>query len=369
MGDIPKWTETLELLRQIYPNNTWALANLSDAYLNDGRYQKALEVAREGLRLLPNGAALHVNLGAALICLNQFDEAEQTIRQALSRNLESIIYHQNLYEIAFIRGDGAAMKQQIDWAKGKPEGLEALRWQAHTAEFGGKGRQADDFYRQAIALARQNNLKSRESSITAEMALTDALFGNCRQALDGVKRALSLSRAASENLGLALALCGEPDQALALAEEFIKANPKTASLYQAERISGFLAPIIRAMVELRRGKPDQAIQLLQSAIPFESQYPLASPFTSKYLRGQAYLGLRAGKEAAVEFQEILDYRGYDPTNLNWALAHLGSARAAALTGDTAKSRKMYEAFLEFWKDADPDIPILIAAKAEYAKLR
>ena len=311
------------------------------------------------MRIDPNNAGPYDNLSNTLVRLNQFDEAEKTLREALSQGFDTPGYHQRLYEIAFIREDAAAMQQQIDWARGRPEELEALRWQAWTAEFGGKGRQADDFYRQAIALARRDSLKSRESDITAEMAGTDALFGNCRQALDGVEPALSLSRAATLNKGLTLALCGEPDQAQALADEFFKANPK------ADWISGGLAPEIRAWVELRRGNPGQAIQLLQQVSTLYERFN----FSANNVRGQAYLGLRAGKEAAVEFQKILDHRGVSPTSFHWALAHLGSARATALTGDAAKSRKMYEAFLQLWKDADADIPILIAAKAEYARLR
>jgi tetratricopeptide (TPR) repeat protein len=359
LGDTQKWLECQELRKRLYPNDVSAYINICSYYNGRRQYEKALEIGREAQRVDPSHAYPYYHLAIAQIGLNRFEEARQTIQQALARKLDSPGYHKYLYQIAFINGDSAIMQQQIDWARGRPEELEALQSQAWTAEFGGKGRQAEDFYRQAIALARHNNLKSRESGLTAEMAATDALFGNCRQALDGVEHALSLSRAASYNKGFVLALCGEPDQALALAEEFIKANPKS------DWISGWLAPVIRAMAELRRGKPDQAIQLLRPSSPYERQ----SGFVVNNVRGQAYLGLRAGKEAAVEFQEILDHRGYGPNSLYWALAHLGSARAAALMGDTAKSRKMYEAFLQLWKDADPDIPILIEAKAEYAKLR
>jgi len=99
------------------------------------------------------------------------------------------------------------------------------------------------------------------------------------------------------------------------------------------------------------------------------RYEAAAEFWPIYVRGQAYLRQRTGAEAAAEFQKIIDHRGQAPLSALYPLAYLGLARAATLTGDTAKSRKAYQDFLAFWKDADSDLPILQEAKREYEKLK
>src|SRR5262249_39609377 len=157
----------------------------------------------------------------------------------------------------------------------------------------------------------------------------------------------------------AMVLCGDIGKAQPLYDELARRNPKDT------QINVIWLPVHRANIEIRRGNPDKAIQLLQSVSPYER----AALFWPPYLRGQAYLRLRARTEAAAEFQKILDNRGDDPTSFLYPLAHLGLARAAALTGDTAKSRKAYQDFFALWKDADADLPILIEAKKAYEKLK
>jgi len=158
---------------------------------------------------------------------------------------------------------------------------------------------------------------------------------------------------------MTLALSGEVGQAQSFVEEMARRNPKN-TLTQAVWL-----PVNRAAIELQRSHPDKAIELLQSA----SQYERGAGFSPIYLRGQAYLGLKRGAEAAAEFRKILDHRGWDPISYLYPLAHLGLARASALTGDTAKSREEYQDFLALWKDADADLPILIEAKKEYLGLK
>jgi hypothetical protein len=102
-----------------------------------------------------------------------------------------------------------------------------------------------------------------------------------------------------------------------------------------------------------------------------SDYELApdTHLFSIYLRGQVFLKTSQGKDAAVEFQKILNNSGIVDNFVLGALAHLGLARAYAVSKDTVKARAAYQDFLVLWKDADPDIPILKQAKAEYAKLQ
>ena len=125
-------------------------------------------------------------------------------------------------------------------------------------------------------------------------------------------------------------------------------------------------PIIRAAIALQRDRADEAIEFLNAALPYEGG---SAAFWPNYLRGQAYLRLRHGTRAAAEFQKILDHRGWDPASPMYPLAYLGLARAALLDGDVTKARSAYQDFFAIWKDADPDIPILIEAKQEYEKLK
>ena len=160
------------------------------------------------------------------------------------------------------------------------------------------------------------------------------------------------------------ALCGDAGRAESLADEYARRYPKDTLINAVE------LPILRAAIEMRRNNPSRVIQILQSATRFEgSGAGSSTPFWPAYLRGQAYLALRQGAEAATEFQKSLDRRGLSPHEVFFPLAYLGLARAAVLMGDTAKARKAYEDFFRLWKDADPDLPILQEAKREYQKLK
>ncbi len=217
--------------------------------------------------------------------------------------------------------------------------------------------------RHAIDLAARGETKEIAARYATEQALRSAVFGDCRQARVNAAQGLKLARgrASLPRAALALALCDETNQAKPLVEELAKRYPEDTL------IDSIWLPAIRAAMELQRGISGngaaQAIEQLRTA----SRYEAAAEFWPQYLRGQAYLKLGRGAEAAAEFQKILDHRGYAPLSPLYPLAHLGSARAAAMAGDTAKSRKAYEDFFAAWKEADADLPILAEAKSGYEK--
>jgi tetratricopeptide (TPR) repeat protein len=222
-------------------------------------------------------------------------------------------------------------------------------------------------------LSRRGSELNQRGNIETAARLTEpdvaryAVLGNCRQAPENSAQAQTLARAlifnARSNTAvmrpIALAMCGEIAQAQSLVNELAKENPKDTA------INAFWLPTIRAAIEIRKDNAAGAIQLLQAVGPYEA----ATFFWPNYIRAQAYLRQKAGPEARAEFQKILDHRGWDPTSYLYPLAHLGLARAAALAGDVARSRKAYQDFLTMWKDADVDLPILIEAKKEYAGLK
>jgi len=360
-GELEKYFETLELWKRTYPNHAAPHNNLALKYNDLGQFDKALEEAREAVRLNPNSASGYSLLAIAFVGLNRFDEAKEIISQALAQKLETTAMHRTLYRIAFVQGDATTMKQQIEWAKGKPDEYSAQNWQAETAAFSGQSRKAREFSDQAFEVAERRDLKEVASQIAVGAAVRDALFGDCRLVKEQTARAIGISHTqlTMVNTGNALAICGEFSQTQTITGELTKRFPKDTILNKV------WLPLVQARLELHRGNAAQAIQLLETTRPYEG-YAL---FQIVYLRAQAYLNQQRGADAAAEFQKILDHKGWQPTSPLYSLARLGLARAAALTGDTARARQAYQDFFVLWKDADPDIPILQEARREYEKLK
>ena len=359
-GEVDKNIEVLEQLKQTYPRLAAPRSNLSLQYYNTGQYEKAIEEARESIRIKPNSAS-YVNLGTSFFRLDRFDEAKEILEQATTQKMDSSTSHWGLYLVGFIQGDAEAMQQQIDWCSRRPDEYEHMYWQAGTAPFHGQLRKAKDLYDRAIAVMLRRDLKENAASSMMDRAVPEAIVGLCQQAKQGVADGLVIdrTRGASFNAAFVSAFCGDLKQAQLFADEFARRFPKSTLT------NNIWLPVIRATMEIRRGNPAQAIQLLQSAIPYGG----AGNRWPNYIRGLAYLDQHDGAAAAAEFQTLLDHRGWGPTFYLYPLAHLGLARAAALTGDTVKSRIAYQDFFALWKDADSDIPILVEAKKEYEKLK
>jgi DNA-binding winged helix-turn-helix (wHTH) protein/Flp pilus assembly protein TadD len=356
-GNIDKRIEVLNVLKQTYPPVWSVLGGLAANYSQIGQSEQAIALAPEAIRLNPKFALPRLALGQALLHLNLYREAKEVFEQALRQQVERTEFHALLYQLAFIEGDAAGMRRQLDWASGKPEEYAALDWQGQAATFGGEWRKAQEFARRAIDLAARGDTAEVAARYVTEQALWGAVFGDCRQAESGAERGMKLARgrAALPRAALALALCGDADQARPLAEEIGKRYAEDTLL------NSIWLPAIRAALELQRGNAAPALEQLQAA----SRYEAAAEFWPQYLRGQAYLKLGRGAEAAAEFQKILDHRGYAPLSPLYPLAHLGLARAATIAIDTAQGRKSYEDFLALWKGADLELPILRTAKWEY----
>jgi len=363
-GDMEKAIESLELLTRTYPRDYVSRNNLASRDNALGRYEQAIEEAREAIHLNPNYNFAYGNLALAFIRLNRFDEAKEIYEQALAQKFDRARFHAGLYTIAFVRGDTTAMQQQLDWARGKPDEYNTFLWQAETAEFLGQLRRARELYQRFANAELSRNLQEDAANAVSVKTLGNAAAGNCQQAREEVARASALpgTEFSFPRIGLALALCGELVRAQSLADEGAKLFPKNTL------INAVWLPAIRTAIEVRRNNPAQAIQFLQSADRYD-RVGGYDAYWAEYLRGQAYLAQGVGAEAASEFQKILDRKSLAPTSVLYPLAHLGLARAATRQGDSAKARKAYQDFFALWKDADADIPILLEAKKEYEKLK
>ena len=356
-----KYIETLELWKRTYPNDPIPHIQLSNLYDGDGLFDKAIEEAQEAIRLNPNAAAPRDNLAVAFMELNRFDEAREIYRQALEQKLDSTFIRSGLYSIAFVKGDAAAMKQQIDWLTGRPDEYNAQAWQAEVAVFSGQFQKARAFNQRAVELALGRKQNDAAAQVLAGQMQNESLFGNCDRVRELASKAFGISRdtATVQTASAAFSLCGDADQAQPLMDEISKRFPN----YTLVNIVYW--PLNHALIAARHGDPARAVQLLEPAL----RYELVGNFWPQYFRGKAYLSLHKGAEAAAEFQKILGHRGWAPRSALYPLAYVGFAQAAVMNGDTAKARKAYEDFFLLWKDADSDIPILIEAKKEYEKLK
>jgi serine/threonine protein kinase/tetratricopeptide (TPR) repeat protein len=368
-GDQDKTIQAYELLAKSYPRDDKVRLVLGDEYMLLGQWERALSQTQESLRLEKNDAATYGNLAQIFLALNRLDEAKATFQQAQMRNLESGALRLMMYYLAFLRGDAGEMRKQVEWATGRPQSEDILlSAQSDTEAYYGHMGKARDFSRRAVESALRAGARETAAAWQADEALRDAEIGNWEQARQEAATVLTISSGSGVRklAALALARAGDASRADATAEGLEKSNPANTFL------NYYWLPATGAAIELRHNDPSKAIERLQSAGAYELGYSQPFQFGTMYpiyVRGEAYLALHQGSQAAGEFQKILDHPGIVLNFPLGALAHLGLARAYAMQGDTAKARTAYQDFLALWKDADPDIPILIAAKSEYAKLR
>jgi serine/threonine protein kinase/tetratricopeptide (TPR) repeat protein len=371
-GNMEKAEEALQLWIQAYPRAALPHIYLAGAiYPDTAQYEKAVEHGREAVRLSPNFSPSYYVPISDYISLNRIDEAKATYEEALERKLKSSYFQLTLYQIAFLQNDSGGMAQQVAASAGKP-GLEAtlLANEADTAAYSGRLRKAREFSRQAVDSAERAGYQEAAATYSALSALREALFGN---ADDARRRAvLPMKHPAGHDLqyasALAWAYAGDDKLAQNLTDDLGQRFPE-ATIVQFNYL-----PTLRAKLAVSKGNASEALETLRAALPYElgrttySSYGWTSLYPV-YVRGEAYLAAHQGREAAAEFQKILDHRGIVQNEPIGALAHLGLAHAFAIQGDTAKAKSAYQDFLTLWKDADPDIPILIATKAEYVKLK
>ncbi len=369
-GNLLKAKQTCELWMRAYPRNPMPRSFLSGPiYPTFGQYENAVEAGRELVRLSPDSPVPYFLLGFNYVNLNRIDDAKATYAQALERKLDHPYIHSDLYLIAFVQNDAAGMERQAAWSTGKlgPEN-NMLASRADTSAYSGRLREARDFSRQAMDSAGRADLNEAAATYAARSDLREALFGN----LDEARRnaAMAMQRSTDQGVqfsaALAFAYAGDAKQAQALTADLDKRFPESTIVQ-----INFL-PTLHAKLALNKGNNSRAIESVTAVAPYElgrcGNYEWTVLY-SVYVRGEAYLAAHQASEASAEFQKILDHRGIVLNEPIGALAHLQIGRAYAMQGDAAKAKAAYQDFLTLWKDADPDIPILIAAKAEYAKLQ
>jgi serine/threonine protein kinase/predicted Zn-dependent protease len=368
-GDLKQVRQIFEMWAKSYPQDLTPAADLAVIDVSLGQYDRAATYTVEALRLDPNMTVAYSNLAQCYLALNRLDDARKAIEQARARTIETDFLHLPEYELAFLNGDAEEMEREVDWAAGKPQIEDLLlSFQSDTEAYHGRLAKARNFSRRAVDVAVRNNSKENAAMWQVNAAMREAEFGNNAVAKQDVAKALTLSPGGSGVrlfAALTLARIGEIARAKHIVKELEKDYPSDTLL------NGYWLPTIKASLELSGKNSDRALSLLETAAPYElgtpSQLQIGTLFPV-YIRGQALLMAHNGAAAAKEFLKFQDHRGVIVNFPLGALAHLGLARAYALTGDTTKAKTAYQDFFTFWKDADSDIPVLKKAKAEYAKL-
>ena len=349
-GDWDKSTEAYKLWNRTYPRDSIPTNNLSVFYAVSGRFDEALSWAQETMRLDPNHELSYSVLGGAYLGLGRLAEAKSVCQKQVELKMDAMSDHVDLYALDFLEGDSAGMQREVEWAKGQPEEFSMLESVAQVAAASGQVQKARDTYRHAIDTAQRGKFDEDAAAMTARLAGIEASFGNAKQAREGAQQALVMNRSRFPILfaGDALAVAGDYNAAQQVADEITKRFPTDTWL------NNIRLPSMRAAAEVKRGNSTKAIELLRVTPPFE--FGWAANVFPNYIRGEAYLQEKQGKEAEAEFQKILQHRWLCATSAYCSLAHLQLARAYALEGDVAKSRTSYQDFFALWKDADPDIP-------------
>jgi serine/threonine protein kinase/tetratricopeptide (TPR) repeat protein len=350
---LDKAIETFQRAVRSYPRDWGFHNNLSNDLINLGRFEEGLKEGQAAVQLEPGVEPPWRHVLDAYMCLDQMNEAKKVAEKARKSGIAAARVHQRFLEMAFVEDDLAAAAREIQWYAGKPEEYLSFGLQAAYLNVYGRRLESAKLYKRAAEKAHRRGLRDVAAGFEEADARADALTGNCRTAR-------ALGRPA-----VALAMCGDSVRAEKLAVETSKLFPN-GIVWNAVQLPG-----IRAAIELQRGDPAKAVELVTAASPYERAYPEAV-----HMRGLAYLRLRKGTEAATEFRKILAHKGanwgarweYPDWGLHYSISYVGLARALALAGDTANARKAYDDFFALWKDADPDVPLLVEAKKEYAAL-
>jgi serine/threonine protein kinase/tetratricopeptide (TPR) repeat protein len=355
--DLDRTIENSELWEQSYPRDFTPHRTLGFEYAVLGKHERSAEEFRKAQELDPGQALPYAGLMVNDMDMDRFAEARAVFEEAKSHNVQAGETERQRYRLAFLEGDKETMEKLV--AAMSSEGFEmaALSEQSRTAAYFGHLKAARDLAGQMKERALREKDTATAANVESDLAFCEALFGNAAEARIHVAEAVKLG--------------GEPPTALVLGSDAAQAGKMVDSLESQSPPDGYVYKVrvqeLRGAIELKRGNPTRALELLAPATTYDAGW--FDLYLFAYVRGEAYLLAHRGQEGAAEFQKIMDHRGIVVNEPYAAVARLELGRAYTLQGDTRKARGAYQDFFTLWKDADPDIPILKQAKIEYAKLQ
>jgi serine/threonine protein kinase/tetratricopeptide (TPR) repeat protein len=364
LGELEQGTEAYELWAKSYPRDSVPPGNLAVDYWMMGQFDKAITEAEATQRIAPSIIS-YGNLASWYTSAGRLKDARDTLAEAQRKGFDGLLIRSDLYSLAFLAEDNAEMERQVVWAAGRPgEEDQMLNLHADTQAYYGRMEKARDLSRRAADSAVRADSKEAGAVWITFQGLREAEVGNGAAAQHATTRGLALApgRYVKVLATLALARGGDAAKAKTLLDAAEKAEPTNTLL----KVYWF--PLIDAAIDMDQSAPDRAILALEPVLPYELGGNIGWIYPA-YIRGQAYLAQKNGSAAAAEFQKLIDHPALVGNGLLGPIAHLQIARAYEMSGDSAKAKGAYQDFLGLWKDADPDLPILKAAKAEYAKLQ
>jgi eukaryotic-like serine/threonine-protein kinase len=370
-GDLHKAIETYQLWVQAYPRSAAAHANLAGLYGSMGQYERSIPETLESIRLEPDSGSHYSNLVLTYAALERYDDARKTYDEALSHGVTDPVMRTNWFGVLFVKGDRAEMNRLMQWSVGKPQAEDNfLAAKSDTEAYVGHLEKARELSQQAVSSAVRGDQKETAAEWKLDEAVTELEFGNPDLARREAAAALAISSNHDSQIlaALAFARAGDAAQAQKIVGDLTKNYPSDTLL------NDYWLPVIRASMELKRNNPVKAVEDVQVAVPYELASPqtwpgLGGPLYPAYIRGESFLLMRQGVDAAKEFQVILNHQGFMMACPLGVLARLQLARAYAEQGDKDQAGAAYKAFFEIWKDADPNIPVLKQARAEFARLQ
>ena len=359
------WDEALDLAvawTTTYPREPFAFNSLGLASAAVGDHERAVTAFRRAIELDPGFVPPYPNLVGSLVALDRFDEARAFVKDSRGRGIETTGIRRNSYVLAFLGGDAAAMASELAAARTQDAPWPSI-WEARAAAAEGRFAMAHELFQGGIRTAHEGGLRNLAAQWTAEDAEAHAAIGRCADAQREAESALAIARDnfTIERVSRTFALCGAGDRAAALSRELTERFPEATLTHRIQ------LPLTTAALAVHRNDGVRALAALNPLRPYD-RAP-STELWSPYLRGLAYLQTRNASAATTQFQEIVAHRGAAPTSPLIARAHLGAARAAADAGDTAQARRSYDAFLQLWAAADPDVDLVAAARRESAQLR
>jgi DNA-binding winged helix-turn-helix (wHTH) protein/tetratricopeptide (TPR) repeat protein len=368
IGDLDKANETYRIWQRAYPRDAIPYNDLAYDLELAGRYEEELAQAQVANRNDPSLAATYVHLMFSYAALGRIEEARGAYRQSIARNLDDYPYtHYMMYQMATVTRDAGEAQHQLEWSRGK---LESEGWmlsfQSDVEAYAGHQRRAHELSARALGLLTRVGLAESAVLVQLNAAWRDAEFEDCTAARGVALEAVGATPSQGEQIvaALVLARCGDDSRAAGLLEQLKQSYAGNVL------VNGYWLPTIQALIDIDRNDPHRALDDLQIATAYELGIPEptveeAAPFLPAYVRGRAHLLLHEGKEAAAEFQKLITYQAITVNSPLAALTALQLGRASEMQGDAVAARRKYQEFLAAWKDADPDIPVLISARSEF----
>ncbi len=365
-GNLKQAADTLGVWKRTFPNDFQPANALAIIHNRLGRYEEGAREALDALARTPGHPFPSSQLGYAYRGLGRYEDARRVAEEVMARGVATAPTRRLAYQLAVLRGDAAAAAAQLEWAKGTPREYDMVAAEAQVAAFEGRLARAGELHRSSVALAERRSLREAGRGYTAHEAITRALYGQGAEALALVRGVLNPSDGQAPldtvprlRVLTVLGLTGAPEAPR-------MARVLAQSLPDSTVVGGVMLPTTRAAIALHAGRPAEAVEALGAAVEYDAGNVAA--LIPRYLRGEAYLGAGQAARARDEFQSILAARGADPFSPVVALAPLGIARALAALGEREKSARAYEEFFVAWRNADADLPVLLAAREEHRGL-